>query len=552
MKRKIIFGVCIAAVLAGGFVACKNVWSFGELKDYKPGKIVKISYESTYGTPPESVSFINKAVRNTDLLPKMSAVDATGTDLVFDGWYDGDTKQTADDSDIVDSKTFVARWKIKNGFNGDIGYTSGTQIAPTFAQKVFVTDESGGYASGNSPRIPALIALPGKVLLAFADRRYGSGDLPGPIEVWCKRSADNGTSWDSGRCITTKLTSKDDPGMGDVAVAYDKIRDTVVAIVAADAGVFTGNANKWVKTYMIRSHDKGVTWDTPIEITHFLYGPDCKDEKRNKMYAAFAGSGNGIQMANGRLIFGFSFRTTPGINYGLNKGQCINYAVYSDDGGDTWQVSKNSPTESFKYDAPTTGNYQYSNILKGYGDEPKIVELPDGRLMMTIRPGGIAEFRYQRAISYSYDGGETWTDAEQNPYLPSSASNGDTVVYSSVASGWDKDRILCAFDIQPYRVDFGFTRQRGDFVGDITEPTWNGQGGPGWPAFFISYDGGETWKGRIWTTGEHGYSSFTILDDGSIGVLAEHGGKWGGGSLTFFRTNIEWITNGADSPKKAP
>lgn len=552
MKSKIIFDVCIAAVLVGGFVACKNVWSFGELKDYQPGKIVKISYESTYGTPPESVSFINKAVRNTDLLPKMSAVDATGTDLVFDGWYDGDTKQTADDSEIVDSKTFVARWKIKNGFNGDISYDQNTQIAPVFTQQVFWSNEGGTYNT-SAPRIPALLALPGKVLLAFADRRYeGSGDLPGLIEVWVKRSTDNGTTWDGGKRITKELKSADD-GMGDVAVAYDKIRDTVVAIVCADAGLYTGVSTKWVKTYMIKSRDKGITWDAPVDITHFLYGPNCEDPKRKKMYAAFAGSGNAIQMANGRLIYGFSFRTTETPDGPKLRGQCVNYAVYSDDGGDTWQVSKNSPTDNFTDNIPATTQGNYNTKYKGYGDEPKIVEMPDGRLMMTIRPGGVAEYKYQRAISYSYDGGETWTKAEQNKYLPSSASNGDTVVYSSVASGWDKDRILCAFDIQPYRIDFadgvGFSRYAGDFY----VPTGNvGTGGPGWPAFFISYDGGETWKGRVWTTGNHGYSSFTILDDGSIGVLAEHGGNWGGGSLTFFRTNIEWITNGEDSPKKAP
>lgn len=58
-----------------------------------------------------------------------------------------------------------------------------------------------------------------------------------------------------------------------------------------------------------------------------------------------------------------------------------NYVIYSDDNGDTWNISGKASTG---------------------GDEAKVVELTDGRILMSIRHGGA------RWYNISDDGGLTW------------------------------------------------------------------------------------------------------------------------------------------------
>ncbi|WP_303274339.1 sialidase family protein, partial [uncultured Duncaniella sp.] len=67
--------------------------------------------------------------------------------------------------------------------------------------------------------------------------------------------------------------------------------------------------------------------------------------------SAFASSGRATQLANGRLIFPLVVREDGNPDFKV-------YAVYTDDLGKTWKVSKNPATTD--------------------GDESKIVQLADG------------------------------------------------------------------------------------------------------------------------------------------------------------------------------
>ena len=173
--------------------------------------------------------------------------------------------------------------------------------------------------------------------------------------------------------------------------------------------------------------------------------------------------------------------------------------MYSDDGGDTWKVSKNAPRSS------------------SGGDEAKIVELNDGSLLMAIRAKDI----YQRRLAKSTDNGETWGEAVFRSDLPSSASNGDIIYYTSTLNGWDKNRIITMFDTKPYT--------------SANTP-------PADPMIYYSYDEGETWKGRLAFRSQAGYSSLAILKDGSIGVLLELGNSWSG-PIYFTRANMKMLTD---------
>lgn len=45
-------------------------------------------------------------------------------------------------------------------------------------------------------RIPAVVTMPDGDLVAVADKRWdNNGDLPGRIDVVCRRSTDNGATW---------------------------------------------------------------------------------------------------------------------------------------------------------------------------------------------------------------------------------------------------------------------------------------------------------------------------------------------------------------------
>jgi len=375
------------------------------------------------------------------------------------------------------------------GYKGEIGKEVTNSIIIPNKVEVFPLKSGNNYY-----RIPTLMQLTNGDLLAFADKRKGTiGDLPNSIEVVMKRSTNNGKTWSRETRITPESKSKTD-GHGDAGFILDRKRGNIVGVVASDNGFLASTHEKPIRIKIIKSVDNGKTWSEPVDITPQIYGAQCKDPTRKNWQAAFAASGNGVQLRNGRMLFVLAVREAK-------ENFAKNYVMYSDDGGDTWKVSKNAPQSSLG------------------GDEAKIVELNDGSLIMAIRPKDI----YQRRLAKSTDNGETWGEAVLRRDLPSSASNGDIIYYTSTLNGFDKDRIITMFDSVPY-----------------TKAT-----PPGNPKLYWSYDEGKTWNGRLMHNGNAGYSSLAILKDGSIGILAEIGGSWNG-PIYFMRVNMRYLTSNAD------
>lgn len=388
------------------------------------------------------------------------------------------------------------------GFTSNITYGNNTIIYPSNYMKadknmVFSNRQGWNY------RIPELLALPNGDLLAFADRRYnGSGDLPNRIEVYVKKSTNNGTNWGAEKQVTPTSLSKSD-GYGDTAAVLDKKTGDVIAVVAHGQGFFQSTSKDPIRIITIRSRNNGESWEAPIDITSQIYGAGCGDLTRRNWQGAFVTSGNGLQLRNGRLCFVLVVRETTQTATKSIK----NYLMYSDDGGHKWKVSRGSPRND------------------NGGNEAKVVELnQDGHLLMNIRPNGPIWKRY---LSRSYDYGETWTEAKVQSDLPSSGSNGDTIYYTSTLNGYDKNRLITLVDARPY--------------------SSGANGGPGLPTFYISYDEGYTWSNsKCMYNNNAGYSSLAILKDGSIGILAELGYSWNG-PIYFLRTSIEWC-NSNDNP----
>ena len=386
------------------------------------------------------------------------------------------------------------------GYTGNITYGDNTEIKPTDymtrAKDMLFTNVGNIYY-----RIPALLTLQNGDILAFADKRTGgAGDLPNQIEVYVRKSTNNGTNFNEAKRITPQSHSKKD-GHGDTAAVLDKKTGDVIAVVAFGQGFVNSTPQDPIRIRTIRSRNNGESWEAPIDITSQIYGNGCKDPTRKTWHAAFVSSGNGLQLRNGRIMFVINVRESSQ----KTAASFRNYVMYSDDGGHKWKVSRGSPK-----------NYQG-------GNEAKIVELnQDGHLLMNIRPNGPV---WKRLLSRSYDYGETWTDAKIQQDLPSSGSNGDMIYYTSTLNGYDKNRIITLVGSRP----------------------WNGKG-PGEPQFYISYDEGYTWTNyKKLYQNDAGYSSLAILKDGSIGILAELGNSWNG-PIYFLKTSIEWC-NPNDNPR---
>ncbi len=390
------------------------------------------------------------------------------------------------------------------GYNGSITYSGSIQPNMDNATQVFPSQKGSAYY-----RIPSLVVTTNGTLLAFADKRYNSkNDLPNRIEVEVKRSTNNGKTWSNPIRITPTSTANNN-GYGDTATVLVRQNNTVLAFVVSHEGFLQSTSSKPQRINLFRSSDEGLTWQGPEDITSQIYGSQCSDTTRKNWHAAFVSSGNGIQLSTGRILFVLNVRENNSTAVTTFK----NYCLYSDDGGYTWSVSKNAPVNS-----------------RG-GNEAKIVELVDGRLLMSARPST----GNKRMHAYSSDQGETWDSAKDSD-ITAAGSNGDMIYYTSVKNGWDTNRII-------HFIPTSTTTVSGD-------EQYNGRTGPANPKFYYSYDDGKTFqKTSVIRNKQSGYSSLAVLHDGSIGVLFED--KSWGGPIKFMRVSFQWLTKNKDKgPKK--
>ena len=255
-------------------------------------------------------------------------------------------------------------------------------------------------------------------------------------------------------------------------------------------GLWNSTASEPIRSYKCYSYDNGQTWTEPVDITNFIFGDDCIIPEHQTWRASFFGSGNGLLTSTGRIMF------VAAIREGSAQSLC-NYAVYSDDNGLTWQVSGRASTG---------------------GDEAKVTELVDGRILMSIRHNG------KRWYNISSNGGQTWRPnvSSWNDII-APACNGDLIRYTSVNQGYNKNRLL-------HSVPKGTQRT------DVT--------------VYVSYDEGETWPvSKTVVPYSSAYSSLCVLPDGTIGLYVEENpsGEMGNYSTAFYNFSIEWLTDGNDT-----
>ena len=343
-------------------------------------------------------------------------------------------------------------------------------------------------------RIPALVTAADNSLVAVVDKRGSSlGDLPNTISIMSRRSTDNSKNWSEPVVVAQGGNGKT---YGDPAVVLDKKTGNLICMFVGDQGLWNATPYNRQGIYVSKSTDNGVSWSEPVAITDQVYA------NHSGWYAGFAGSGHGLCLKDGRLMFVLAIRATSATGVPLH-----NYAIYSDDGGDNWTLSTNAATT--------------------VGDEAKVVELEDGDILMSIRNPS----KGNRIFCKSTDRGQTWGKAYFETELKDPACNGDIIRYS-------------------YSTDEG-SEGKSRLLHSLPESTTTREN----VTVYLSEDDGETWpiKKRL-VDGYSAYSSLTVLPDGTIGALVEEG-KWDsnlpgedGFQLVFYRFTMDWLTSDVTEP----
>ena len=320
----------------------------------------------------------------------------------------------------------------------------------------------GDYSSTNW-RIPALLCLKDGSLLAVCDKRkYNEGDLPEDIDIVACRSIDGGRTWSDPVTIAEGQGHK--KGYGDAALVECENGEIVCVFVGGN-GLWASTESDPIRSYVCRSTDGGQSWSQPEDITTQLWGSQASNSTCINYKASFFGSGNGLRLTRGthagRIMFAAAMcRKTA--------NTLDNFVVYSDDNGHTWQVS----------------NRAYSG-----GDEAKLMELTDGRILISVRQSGA------RGYNHSSDGGLTWGEQGRWSEMNTNACNGDML---RVFATDQKDSINLLLHSIPNSM------QREDV------------------SLFISRDEGKTWQDPfLLFNGPSVYSSLTLLPNHCVGVFLE-------------------------------
>ncbi|MDO4789707.1 MAG: sialidase family protein [Porphyromonas sp.] len=344
--------------------------------------------------------------------------------------------------------------------------------------KAYTTLWAPGDYNSKNYRIPAIITTKKGTIVAVADKRKANIiDLPEDIDIVVKRSTDNGNTWSEPILVVEGQGRF--KGYGDAAIVETKSGKLLMVYVGG-TGLWQSRPNDPNRTYISESTDDGITWSAPRDITSQLFGDENNNEMRKHWWASFCASGNGCVTKDGRILFAAAVREGK-------TGSLNNYAYYSDDEGKTWKVS--------------------GPAMMG-GDESKIIELKDGRLLMSIRN----KFKGKRYYNISQDGGQTWGTPGQWSEILEPACNGAIMRY--------KHESRPEIEFLLHSIPFDKQGRRNGTI-------------------FISDDEGKTWKwNKNIFKGSTAYTDLTILPDGDIGYFTEEDEPI---SLVFVKISPEWL-----------
>ena len=347
-------------------------------------------------------------------------------------------------------------------------------LAPFLGAAKFDTQQI--YKSERFPNV--VVTTDGTVLATWGRNSYR-----------VRRSEDGGATWGPEIVVA-------DPGFHGGGVVVDENTGDIL--------VFVEGGHPPAPLSVYRSKDQGRNWTIQEVAIH----PDAQGNVPSMHM-----NEHGITLRRGphagRLLR--PARSYAGGNQREFWPQHYTNAIYSDDGGKTWQTSAPFP-------AMGTG-------------EATLAELADGRIYYNSRrhlsTDGLNPRR--RHVAWSDDGGATWKDLAVSDELPDGDQNRDYGLMAGLVRLPVENHDILIFS----NIDSAEGRQRG--------------------MVWASFDGGKTWPARrLVTEGSFAYSSLDAgrpdtPSEGWIYLMFESDGK-----ATMARFNLAWLLDGRDPKEFLP
>jgi sialidase-1 len=366
----------------------------------------------------------------------------------------------------------------------------------------------------NLYHIPGIVVTAKGTVLAWCEARKGGGDWS-DIRILLRRSTDDGKTWSAPKSIADVPGPKTKNPFSLLVKNVDPSQVTYnnpVLIADRDGAVHMLFCLEYMRCFYQRSADDGVTWSTPVEIT----GTFEKFRSAYDWKVLATGPDHSIQLRTGRLVVPVWLSTGTG---GNAHRPSVTATIYSDDQGKTWQAGDVA--------VPCTDEWINPN-------ETVAIELADGRVMLNVRSESKA---HRRIVTTSKDGATGWSTPKFDDALMEPICMGGIVRYSLAKDG-GKNRILFSNPDNLTRADGkeepGKNRDRKNV------------------SVKLSYDEGQTWAvTKPIEPGPSMYSDIAVTKSGTIICFYGRGDKPGfaGESLRVARFNLEWLTEGKDSPK---
>ncbi|MDO5309048.1 MAG: sialidase family protein [Planctomycetia bacterium] len=235
----------------------------------------------------------------------------------------------------------------------------------------------------------------GDILYIYTHYYGDSGDDHASACLMSRISKDHGQTWSE----EDELVLENEGRMNVMSVSLVRLRDRSIALfylVKEDAGD--------CRPYLRYSYDEGKTWTERIEtISARSYN--------------VVNNSRVLHLPEGRLLIPVARHNFKGGDVYNYESKATLFCLYSDDGGRRWKQSD---------DVPNINNIMYQ--------EPGVVELSDGRLLMTIRNASGRQY-----YSYSRDRGVTWSDSEPSP-LVSPASP------AAIIRAYNSDKLIAVWN----------------------------------------------------------------------------------------------------------
>ncbi|MBM4026533.1 MAG: exo-alpha-sialidase [Planctomycetes bacterium] len=209
----------------------------------------------------------------------------------------------------------------------------------------------------------------GRLCLIYT-RFTGGGSDHAAADLALRLSPDCGRTWSEDRIVVRRVD-----GLNVMSVSLLRLATGEIALF-----YLRKTSHEDCRPMMSLSTDEARTWSEPTvcitdEVGYYVLNND-----------------RAVQLRSGRLVLPVAWHQGPGRP---RDSAGIIMCYLSDDNGRTWRRSK----DSFQGHAPDGRRITVQ--------EPGVVELKDGRLMMFIRTNAGSQY-----VCHSPDGGETWSKAE--------------------------------------------------------------------------------------------------------------------------------------------